>query len=163
MKLLLCFVIIVIMISCHHTPKCENGIAVHAVVLRTYNAKNINDTAITTKYDIRISLVNKSASEISFWMMSCSQEDSFIANTDLVCIEGTKCDKNVPEHIHLKPNDSLVCPITCKERFKHNAKPVQFGFKLIDAANFDRLDDFLNLLRYKSKLTTIVYSNPVNL
>ena len=63
-------------------------------------------------YPAKVTVTNISKSNFTFWIMSCSYDDSFAFNSSDIIIESWSCDKNFLTEYELKPNQDFVFKFT---------------------------------------------------
>jgi hypothetical protein len=163
------FIYIAIMLSifaCDRYRAVENNIFIHSSMIRSYDTISRGDTGRQKRFDIRLSIVNKSNKEISFWIMSCSWHDNFIVNNDYVYLRGTECDSNFPETIKLKSNDSIVhngTVIIRNHTWGRTVETTKFGFIYINSDSCKDYQNYLEIIKDRSKQKSIIWSNPLYL
>ena len=153
-------------ISCSHQEINNNlNLSINACVIRSYDTI-LWDTGSKKIYDVRLSIINKSLHPISFWMMTCSWEESFIINNDYTWFLGHDCNSNVPWPHHLNSGDSLVQNSSIIQENGSRYRRVEttiFGLIYIDSSNCRSYGQFDSINGDKSKWDRIIWSNPLYL
>lgn len=116
-------------------------------------------------YSAEIDIVNNTDSVLSFWIMSCSWQESFIFSDNLyLYLEG--CDVNIPQLIEIKEGQKVSfmgivhVPGSIKDLKRSNIK---LGFILIKKEEVKDFPDFRKILFYKLEKEDIVWSEPKKL
>jgi hypothetical protein len=134
---------------------------------RSYDSTIFYEDSVPHRtFDISISIVNKSKSKISFWMMYCSWYESFLLNNDYIGLCGWNCDANFPMLRSLNPNDSLILKTSVYRRestLHQNILTTKFGFIYLDSSRYQSHDDWYKVMGDKSKWDNIIWSNPLYL
>lgn len=171
MKIPICFTILVFLIACstgkHPTNQSNSNLEIHARLIKSYDSTMIFQDSTKHKiFDVFISIINKSDSPISFWVMSSSWFDNFIINNDYVEFISGPINHNFPIIESIEPTDSIVGRISLI-KYEHTmyqtVKTTKFGFILIDSTMYQDEDDYSNIIGDKSKHDKIIWSNPLYL
>lgn len=119
-------------------------------------------------YSVRIDIVNKTDSTVSFCNMSCSWDCNFISSRNSILgIYNRGCDKNELKVIHLNSGEKqsyfgviqVLDPTLISKREK-----VKLGFILIKESEISSRSSFRNLLKLKrSKVEDVIWSNSFHL
>jgi len=122
-----------------------------------------NDTILEKKYDVKLSVLNKSDKLISFWLMSCDWEENFQINNSYIFFNGHGCDKNCPHIVKINPGDSIVFKTTllraigydnrcknCLGRYDSgNVETTKIGLLLVESKDCKNMDDYFNTMGEK--------------
>lgn len=135
----------------------------------------VNGDSVTQKmFDVQLTIRNTSEKPVFIWLMSCSWEDNFLINNSYIYIKGHACDKNVPEIVELKPNESKSYTTTLIKSIKFDYAPehtvygkqvetTKMGLIIVNDVNKEDLKSFLNyrLLMDDKSTWKIIWSNPL--
>jgi len=168
MRFLLYISILTCLFSCGiDKPKIVSEVDLNVNILRSFDTLIVyRDTSLHKAFEIEFSILNKTSSSLSFWLMTCSWDENFIINNDYIRFIGWNCDANYPEIKRLKPYEQL----TLRARVLKNdftryqyIETTRFGIIFIDASLHKYLDDYENIIGDKSKHEKIIWSNSLDL
>jgi hypothetical protein len=167
MRLFYIVLLCTIIISCGNSETVSNksNINVNAVLLRSYDTIILNSESQKV-FDVRLSIINKSLRPISFWMMTCSWEESFIINNDYTWFLGHDCIANVPLLHYINAGDSLIKNSAIIQEIGTPNQTVVttiFGLIYIDSSYCQTYRQFRDIIGDKSKWDRIIWSNPLYL
>lgn len=143
----------------------ESALEVNSYMERAYDSTYFTDRTFST-YDIRISVVNKSDTLNSFWIMKCSSQDNFLISDRHSDFVPTECNGNFPTVKDIQAHDSVVFKTTIYSKsagYSENGHSITMGFILIDAKSFSSPDDYLRIMGDQSLQTKVLWSNRLNL
>lgn len=168
MKFVVYFLIVFSLISCNEKSKTDRpSISIVCRLERSYDsAYTFTNTSILPTFDVKLSIVNISDSVQSFWIMKCSWQDTFIISDDSFSFVGTECDGNFPTVRYLKSGDSLAFKtllICHKISYVNTSDSIKIGFVMVDEKKYTSPDEYLEVMRDKSKQNNVVWSNSINL
>jgi hypothetical protein len=105
-------------------------------------------------YSMGIELYNNTDSIIRFWMMTCSWQENFISNNDVLSLVNEGCDANYPELIIIKPCEKItyygIFQLNNKIKILNNFK-FKLGFILIKEEEYKQNSNFHEVLNNKLK------------
>ena len=156
-------------ISCQNNKRFDNpNIIINARLIRSYDSIYIHQDSMKREtFDVKISIINKSDTPVSFWIMSSSWFDNFIINNDYMHFISGPINHNYPRTRHLNPYDSLVYKASIvKHDFTmyQTIQTTKFGFIFIDSVRCHGFDNtFDDIIGDKSQQDKIYWSNPLYL
>ena len=115
-------------------------------------------------YCISIDLINHTDSTLYFWSMSCSWEENWVFNNNVIKLYGHDCDNNSPCIKMLKPGKSfnfkgIVHTFEDLKYIENNG--IRLGFVFINKNEIHNVSNFRKLLDYKYKeRKDIIWSEP---
>lgn len=94
-------------------------------------------------YPAKITLTNNTDSIIAYWTMSCSWTDNWSFDTDCISFKSQGCDKNIPQFIELKTNQSIEydCILNLHSDI---IKQFKLGFVLLGKNDFSEFENRMN-------------------
>ena len=174
MRLFLSVLLCPIIISCGNSKNIscgnsktvnESNISVNVAMIRSYDTI-VHNRESQKAFDVRLSIINRSLHPISFWMMTCSWEESFIINNDYTWFLGHGCDANVPWPHQINAGDSLIKNSAIIQEIGTPNQTIAttiFGLIYIDSSNCQSYRQFRDIIGDKSKWDRIIWSNPLYL
>ena len=136
-----------------------------------------NDTILEKRYDVKVSVLNKSDKLVSFWLWSCSWEDNFQINNSYIFFNGHSCRSDGPRIVKINPGDSIVLKTTLLRAIGYdnrcencigsydrgNVETTKISLLLVELKDCKKMNDFFNTMGDKSKWGKIIWSNPLYL
>ena len=112
---------------------------------------------------VKIIVHNNSNTEKSFWMMSCSWQESFICDKEDITFCPRECDSNVPIEIKLSPNQKITFNGALKQLESNSQSRVfRIGLILMDEKDYYDLNKKSNPKYKQSQRTYWSNSVPIN-
>jgi hypothetical protein len=141
--------------------------------VRDYGYEITSDSVREKRFDIDVTIKNKSTKTVFIWLMSCSWEDNFLVNNNYMFIRGHECNKNIPTIVEIKAGESKVYTLTLIKSIKFDypckycvygkqVETTKLGLIVINDINKREYIDYRLFMEDKSKWT-IIWSNPLYL
>jgi hypothetical protein len=173
MKQLLSFCIILILItSCKNkNNKVTEGIpapvedySVNAEIIETGDIGACNCIKSEDYYYnrvVRIMVKNNSDSLKSFWIMTCSWQESFRCDIEDISFLPRDCNGNFPIQIKLQPKQEITFNTILGQKQWSKSKSFRIGLCILAREDFNDFKKFDNPEYKKNKKT--YWSNPISL
>lgn len=172
MKRLGLYSLLTLFANCYSNPKDSNDnnqipLKVNFYIERKYDSllSTVNHEPYTT-YDIGISIINRSDSIKSFWIMKCAWHENFIISDNYYSFLQPECNGNYPTVKSIQPQDSLTFKTTIFSRTISafpTSDSIKLGFILLDEKYCNTYDDYLRIMRDKSLHTNVLWSDKIGL
>jgi hypothetical protein len=139
-KILIVLITIVLLVRCTSDYKTSNNpIEVHIKVDKEYfvkhaqsyydrfypeiNFESSDDSLKEKRFDVSVSIRNRSSKPIYIWLMTCSWSFYFIFNNDYISFTGNNCDNNYPKLFEFKPGERREYHTTLIKSIKFDYPP----------------------------------------
>jgi hypothetical protein len=108
-------------------------------------------------------LTNNTKDTLKYFSMSCSWQDFYSVDNNKLQIEGTLCDKNIPEILTLAPGQSKTVEIRLLISQTMDTSEVKFkiGFNLMKVSSTQKTFDFD--YKEESKKKNVIWSNIISM
>jgi len=108
-------------------------------------------------------LTNNTKDTLKYFSMSCSWQDFYSVDNNKLQIEGTLCDKNIPEILILAPGQSKTVEIRLLINQTMDTSEVKFkiGFNLMKVSSTQKTFDFD--YKEESKKKNVIWSNIISM
>ena len=171
MKKSICFTLLAFLIACntakHPQSQSISNIELQTRLIKSYDSTMIFQDSIKHKiFDVIISIINRSDTSISFWVMSSSWFDNFMINNDYIEFISGPINHNFPIKVSIEPHDSIVGCVSLiryEQTRYQTINTTRFGFILIDTTMCQKDYDFDSIIGDKSKHDKVIWSNPLYL
>ena len=118
-------------------------------------------------YFISINLINYTDSTLYFWSMTCSWEENWVFNNNVIKLYGHACDNNSPCIRMLEPGKSFnfkgIVHIFEDLKYIEN-NGIRLGFVFINKNEISNVSSFREILDFKFKeRKDIIWSGPLKI
>lgn len=115
---------------------------------------------------VEVTLTNNTADTLRYSTLSCSWQDTYTLDTELLRIQGASCDKNIPKLIAIPPRgkeEKVLILVTDSRAEKSSIVKFRVGFNWLTANNYQEAVKKIEQLQNTRPQNTenIVWSNPV--
>lgn len=112
---------------------------------------------------IPTTLTNKTNDTLRYFSMSCSWQDFYSVDNNKLQVEGTSCDKNIPQILTLAPGQSRTVEIRLLISQTMNASKIKFkiGFNLMKVSSTQKSFDFD--FKEENKKKNVIWSNIISM
>jgi hypothetical protein len=135
------------------------------------------DSVNEKRFDIELSLINRSNKKVSFWIMTSCWEENFFINNSYIFFVPHNCNHNFPTIVMINPFDSALYTTTlrrilgfdnpCKNCIglppEWTVKDTKVGFLFIDSTKCKNEDDYEKYMGDKSIWDKLIWSNSITL
>jgi hypothetical protein len=108
-------------------------------------------------------LTNKTNYTLRYFSMSCSWQDFYSVDNNKLQVEGTSCDKNIPQILTLAPGQSRTVEIRLLISQTMDASKIKFkiGFNLMKVSSTQKTFDFD--FKEENKKKNVIWSNIISM
>ena len=110
---------------------------------------------------VRIMVKNNSDSLKSFWIMTCSWQESFRCDIEDISFLPRDCTGNFPIQIKLQPNQEIIFNTILRQKQWSNSKSFRIGLMILEREDFNDFNKFENPGYKQNKKT--YWSNSISL